>query len=213
MSPFSATSARCQANCCTSTSRSLGRLDKVGHRITGDRMQRTRSIGCARRSSASSPTTARRSTQRPSSRFASSWGGITQKFTRAYRPQTNGRAERFIQSVLRELAYGGVYGHSDECRFALPCRTTSTTCTVSITASAANHLCPVSQRHATASDSSQLDPSVAASAAFARVALARISVATGDEQGVFGLGVRLEQRGLQCGELRLQACVLQQDLL
>ena len=28
--------------------------------------------------------------------------GIRQKFTRAYRPQTRGKAERFIQSALRE---------------------------------------------------------------------------------------------------------------
>jgi transposase InsO family protein len=46
--------------------------------------------------------------------------GITQKFTRAYRPQTNGKAERFIQSALREWAYGRAYGHSDERRAALP---------------------------------------------------------------------------------------------
>ena len=32
--------------------------------------------------------------------------GMAQKFTRAYRPQTNGKAERFIQSALREWAYG-----------------------------------------------------------------------------------------------------------
>ncbi|GAA4334667.1 hypothetical protein GCM10023165_10640 [Variovorax defluvii] len=32
--------------------------------------------------------------------------GIRHKFTRAYRPQTNGKAERFIQSALREWAYG-----------------------------------------------------------------------------------------------------------
>jgi transposase InsO family protein len=30
-------------------------------------------------------------------------------FTRPYRPQTNGKAERFIQSALREWAYGFVY--------------------------------------------------------------------------------------------------------
>lgn len=46
--------------------------------------------------------------------------GIAQKFTRAYRPQTNGKAERFIQSALREWAYGRAYGHSDERRAALP---------------------------------------------------------------------------------------------
>jgi transposase InsO family protein len=38
--------------------------------------------------------------------------GITQKFTRAYRPQTNGKAERFIQSALREWAYGWTYQNS-----------------------------------------------------------------------------------------------------
>lgn len=35
-------------------------------------------------------------------------------FTRAYRPQTNGKAERFIQSALREWAYGIAYNHSTE---------------------------------------------------------------------------------------------------
>lgn len=40
--------------------------------------------------------------------------GMRQKFTRAYRPQTNGKAERFIQSALREWAYGIAYNHSSE---------------------------------------------------------------------------------------------------
>ena len=40
--------------------------------------------------------------------------GIVHKFTRAYRPQTNGKAERFIQSALREWAYGWTYQHSTE---------------------------------------------------------------------------------------------------
>ena len=38
--------------------------------------------------------------------------GIAHKFTRAYRPQTNGKAERFIQSALREWAYGWTYQNS-----------------------------------------------------------------------------------------------------
>jgi len=46
--------------------------------------------------------------------------GIKQKFTRAYRPQTNGKAERFIQSALREWAYGRVYATSEARRAALP---------------------------------------------------------------------------------------------
>ncbi len=38
--------------------------------------------------------------------------GIKHKFTRPYRPQTNGKAERFIQSALREWAYGWTYQNS-----------------------------------------------------------------------------------------------------
>jgi len=39
---------------------------------------------------------------------------ISHRFTRPYRPQTNGKAERFIQSALREWAYGFVYENSLE---------------------------------------------------------------------------------------------------
>jgi transposase InsO family protein len=46
--------------------------------------------------------------------------GIAQKFTRAFRPQTNGKAERFIQSAMREWAYGRSYENSDARRQALP---------------------------------------------------------------------------------------------
>jgi len=31
--------------------------------------------------------------------------GFKHRFTRPYRPQTNGRAERFIQTITREWAY------------------------------------------------------------------------------------------------------------
>ena len=40
--------------------------------------------------------------------------GLKARFIRPYRPQTNGKAERFIQSALREWAYGFVYQHSNE---------------------------------------------------------------------------------------------------
>ena len=40
--------------------------------------------------------------------------GVRHRFTRPYRPQTNGKAERFIQSALREWAYGFTYQHSNE---------------------------------------------------------------------------------------------------
>jgi transposase InsO family protein len=39
---------------------------------------------------------------------------LKHRFTGAYRPQTNGKAERFIQSALREWAYGIPYNHSAE---------------------------------------------------------------------------------------------------
>ena len=37
---------------------------------------------------------------------------LAQRWTRPYRPQTNGKAERFIQTLLREWAYGRPYGTS-----------------------------------------------------------------------------------------------------
>ena len=38
--------------------------------------------------------------------------GIRHKRTRPYRPQTNGKAERFIQTALKEWAYAQTYTHS-----------------------------------------------------------------------------------------------------
>jgi transposase InsO family protein len=40
--------------------------------------------------------------------------GLKHRYTRAYRPQTNGKAERFIQSALREWAYGFTYQQSTQ---------------------------------------------------------------------------------------------------
>jgi transposase InsO family protein len=45
--------------------------------------------------------------------------GIRQLFTRPYRPQTNGKAERFIQTLTNRWAYGAVYGNSVERTAAL----------------------------------------------------------------------------------------------
>ena len=138
----------------------LGRFDKVGHRITGDRTQRARDIGWdhvfvavddhtriaftqvypdeTKESAASFLRAAvgHFSTLRiPIQRVLTDNGksfhsylfgaacldlGISQKFTRAYRPQTNGKAERFIQSALREWAYGRVYETSEHRQAALP---------------------------------------------------------------------------------------------
>jgi transposase InsO family protein len=40
--------------------------------------------------------------------------------TRPYRPRTNGKAERFIQTMLREWAYAATYENSDQRLVALP---------------------------------------------------------------------------------------------
>jgi transposase InsO family protein len=47
-------------------------------------------------------------------RYATRRRGIKQCFTRAYRPQTNGKAERVIQTLLREWAYQRPYTSNDE---------------------------------------------------------------------------------------------------
>ena len=38
--------------------------------------------------------------------------GLKQRFTKPYAPRTNGKAERFIQTSLREWAYAHAYSHS-----------------------------------------------------------------------------------------------------
>ena len=45
--------------------------------------------------------------------------GIKHLRTRPYRPRTNGKAERFIRTMLGGWAYGAIYGTSDERRAAL----------------------------------------------------------------------------------------------
>jgi transposase InsO family protein len=40
--------------------------------------------------------------------------GLRQVFTRPYTPKTNGKAERFIQTALREWAYARAYHNSDQ---------------------------------------------------------------------------------------------------
>ena len=46
--------------------------------------------------------------------------GIRHLRTQPYRPRTNGKAERFIQTMLREWAYGRLYGSSAERASQLP---------------------------------------------------------------------------------------------
>jgi len=46
--------------------------------------------------------------------------GVRHLRTQAYRPRTNGKAERFIQTLTRRWAYDAVYGSSSERAAALP---------------------------------------------------------------------------------------------
>ncbi len=132
----------------------LGRIERLGHRITGDRRDTVYRAGwemlfvavddharigftqmqpdergpsavaflrAAAAYYASLGITVRRVLTDNGSPFVSrAWRhtcaelGIVHKRTRAYRPQTNGKAERFIQSALREWAYGIAYDHSSE---------------------------------------------------------------------------------------------------
>jgi transposase InsO family protein len=46
--------------------------------------------------------------------------GIRRLFTQPYRPRTNGKAERFIQTLVNRWAYGALYGSSAERAAALP---------------------------------------------------------------------------------------------
>ena len=46
--------------------------------------------------------------------------GLKHLFTQPYTPKTNGKAERFIQSALREWAYARTYQHSTQRTAALP---------------------------------------------------------------------------------------------
>ena len=48
-------------------------------------------------------------------------------FTRPYRPRTNGKAERFIQTLTDRWAYGAIYGSSEERTAACPAGSTTTT--------------------------------------------------------------------------------------
>ena len=130
----------------------LGRIEKLGYRITGDRRDTTDGagweylfvavddharlaysemkinergasaseflLGCVRYFRKLGVTVRRVLTDNGSAfrskRFAAACRklGLRHVFTRPYRPQTNAKAERFIQSAVREWAYGIPYRHS-----------------------------------------------------------------------------------------------------
>ena len=131
----------------------LGRIDGVGHRITGDRSQAGRAgweyafvavddrarvahVELHRTEAASAGvaflhgmieffrrlgiTIKAVLTDNGSAFISDAFGAACQRFrirhkrTRPYRPQTNGKAERFIQTLLREWAYVRAYRSSAE---------------------------------------------------------------------------------------------------
>lgn len=53
-------------------------------------------------------------------RAAVAQAGVRHRFTRPFRPQTNGKAERLIRTLLQEWAYGQTYRHSVLRTLALP---------------------------------------------------------------------------------------------
>jgi transposase InsO family protein len=130
----------------------LGRIGRVGHRITGDRTSRARGIGwefahvaiddASRLAFTEIARNERETTVVAKLRRMVRWYaergvrieqvmtdngsayrskafqracdalGIRHLFTKPYRPQTNGKAERFIQTLLREWAYERPYPSS-----------------------------------------------------------------------------------------------------
>ena len=105
----------------------LGRIEKMGHRVTGDRSGPINAgwevlyvaIDDHARVAFTEihpDETSRSSEQFLMNAFRNRCAnlGIKHRRTRPYRPQTNGKAERFIQSALREWAYGFAYHHSNE---------------------------------------------------------------------------------------------------
>lgn len=138
----------------------LGRIGLVGHRITGDRRQRSRRIGWSRVHVAiddhsrlayaeeladESPATTIGFLDRARGFYAGhgiaieriltdngnpyrsrdflaacAARGIRPRRTRPYRPQTNGKAERFIRTLLGEWAYARPFGTTAERSASLP---------------------------------------------------------------------------------------------
>ena len=96
----------------------LGRIGGIGHRITGDRRALTvagflrRSLTWfARRGVVVQRILTDNGSAYRSHRLAALCRArrLGQRFTRPYTPRTNGKAERFIQTMLREWAYAVAY--------------------------------------------------------------------------------------------------------
>ena len=65
--------------------------------------------------------------------------GLKHIRTRPYTPKTNGKAERFIQTCLREWAYARAYANSDSAPPSCPACSIATTGIDHIAASALSH--------------------------------------------------------------------------
>ena len=105
-----------QAECSRSNFGALTRQPRWWPEVIASRGVSLRQAGCGHQAAAEQ--------QRfgvPVTRFRSCLPGARHqdRFTRAYRPQTNGKAERFIQSALREWAYGWTYQNSSHRTAAL----------------------------------------------------------------------------------------------
>ncbi len=138
----------------------LGRIGRIGHRITGNRRDHVRGIGwecvhvCVDDHSRVAFAEVRPDERKETAvaclaaavasyarlgvnvqRVMTDTGGCDRSFafrdaclklglrhvrTRPYTPETNGKAERFIPSSLREWAYAQPYAHSDERTAQLP---------------------------------------------------------------------------------------------
>jgi transposase InsO family protein len=109
----------------------LGRIGQQGHRIHGDRRRRSRGIGwefvhvciddCTRLAYVEVLDDERKETVTAFLQHGKACQqlGIRHLFTRPYRPRTNGKAERFIRTLLAGWAYKRPYATSAERRDAL----------------------------------------------------------------------------------------------
>jgi len=96
---------------CSQTSRELPQRASSLARSPGLKASASPSSGCSPITAAA---TARRCTRSPLAELQ-----IRHLFTRPYRPRTNGKAERFIQTLANRWAYGAIYGSSPERTAAL----------------------------------------------------------------------------------------------
>ena len=70
--------------------------------------------------------------------FNAALGAVTHTYTRAYRPQTNGKVERFNRTLLAEWAYARPWNSDGQRTRALTAGSTATTITATTPPSAAH---------------------------------------------------------------------------